>query len=79
VGPAEVPTGLDIGVYCAFAALVLHAGGLLLAGGFWHRSGHHVSDEECGGGDERGPADLTVAPIPADDHAVWSDRDGRRP
>jgi len=74
----QIPTSLDIGVYCAYAALVVLAGALLLAGGFWHRAPHDAADEQSAGEDERGPADLTVAPIPADDHTVWSDRDGRR-
>jgi hypothetical protein len=75
-GPAQI--SLDIGVYCGYAALVLLAGALLFAGGFWHRSPHYATDEEYADADERGPADLTVAPIPADDPTVWSDRDDHR-
>jgi hypothetical protein len=75
-----MPTRLSLGVYCAYAAVVLFAGALLLAGGAWHRRPGNLSDETDVDDPDPGlqsPADLTVTPIPANDHAVWSDREGQ--
>jgi hypothetical protein len=81
--PDIMPTQLALGVYCAYAAVVLFAGALLLAGGFRRRSPddeepYAEADPAVPDTGLRPPADLTVTPIPAPDHqSVWSDRDSR--
>ena len=77
-----VPTQLGLGVYCAYAAVVLFAGALLRAAGLRRRPHEDADGYEETGTDEPGaalrpPADLTVTPLPAADHAVWSDRESR--
>jgi hypothetical protein len=74
--PDTVPTQLDLGVYCAYAAVVLLAGALLLAGGLRRQPAHHEEHEDTDTG-LRSPADLTVTPIPVKDQSIWSDRDSR--
>jgi hypothetical protein len=82
----ELPVQLEVGLYCAYAALALFAVALLLAGGVPRRL--RGPDPEP---DEAGPADLTVTPAgPADltvtpDPTAWAQRQaelevgGRRP
>jgi hypothetical protein len=78
-----VPTQLGLGVYCAFAAVVLFAGALLLAGGAWRRPGPAAVDEteeaDEVDGSLRPPADLTVTPLPGHDQSVWSNRETGMP
>jgi hypothetical protein len=63
----EVPVQLEIGLYCAYGAIALFALALLLAGGLPRRlRDAEVPIEEADPG-LRGPADLTVTPLPAGD------------
>jgi hypothetical protein len=70
----EIPVKLELGLYCAYAAVALLALALLLAGGVPHRlreTEAAAPDEE----DDAGPADLTVTPVQSGDLSVWSRRE----
>jgi hypothetical protein len=69
----EVPVKLELGLYCAYAAAVLFALALLLAGGVPRRlRAAEIAAEEA---DDAGPADLTVTPVQTGDPSVWSRRE----
>ncbi|WP_203981132.1 hypothetical protein [Planosporangium flavigriseum] len=61
---------LETGVYCAYAALVMFALALLLAGGvpLWLRRRATPATEA----EPVGPADLTVTAAPTTDPALWA-------
>ncbi len=69
----EIPVKLELGMYCAYAAVALFALALLLAGGVPHRlrEAEAAPAEE----DDTGPADLTVTPVQTADPSVWSRRE----
>jgi hypothetical protein len=68
----EIPVRLELGLYCAYAAAVLFALALLLAGGVPRRlrEAAEPAPEEA----DEGPPDLTVTPVPTSDPSVWSRR-----
>jgi hypothetical protein len=79
LGVQRIPSDLELGFYCAVAALVLLVGALLLAGGAWRRRPPFApdpADQEPGA--LAAPTDLTVTPVtPASDPSIWSNREDR--
>jgi hypothetical protein len=66
---------LEIGLFFAYGAVALFALALLLAGGLPRRLRDADATAEEADPALRGPADLTVTPLPATDPIVWSRRD----
>jgi hypothetical protein len=75
---STLPVELNIGLYCAYGAVGLFAAALLLTGGVPRRLREAVPLTEEADPSPRGPADLTVTPIPSADPAAdlspWSRR-----
>jgi hypothetical protein len=69
----DIPVHLELGLYCAYAATVLFALGLIFSGGLPRRL--RQADVAPAEEDDAGPADLTVTPVPTSDPSVWSRRE----
>jgi hypothetical protein len=73
----DLPIQFGLGVYCAYAALVLLVLALAFAGGVPRQMRDSDPEPAAAQGhpDPRGPADLTVTPLPVTDLSVWSQRE----